>query len=75
MEIGTQLEGLRRLSESESKRLVAMQQMITAEQAMILLSAVVDVVRQNVSDRGVLAAISAGIGRLMAANAGREDRG
>src|SRR3990167_2348387 len=74
-EIGRLIEQRRRLGDSEQKRLVAMQQMITAEQAMILLAAVVDVVRQNVSDRGVLAAISAGIGRLMAANAGREDRG
>jgi hypothetical protein len=66
-DIGKQLEQRRRLVESERRRLVDMQQMLTAEQAMVLLAAVVDVVRQNVTDRDTLAAISADIKRLVLA--------
>ena len=59
----------RRLVESERKRLVEMQQMITSEQAMVLLAAVVDTIRRHVGDRDTLAAISADIGRLVAIEA------
>lgn len=52
-------EHRRRLVESEHKRLVAMQQMISTEQAMVLLARVVDTVRRHVADRDTLAAISA----------------
>jgi len=65
--INRQLEQRRKLVESERKRLVEMQQMITAEQAMILLTAVVDVIRQNVTDRDTLASISTGIKQLVSA--------
>jgi len=65
--IGRQLEQRRKLVESERKRLVEMQQVITAEQAMTLLTAVVDVIRQNVTDRNTLAAISAAIKQLVSA--------
>ncbi len=52
-------EARRKLVESEHKRLVAMQQMITSEQAMILLAVITDTVRKYVSDPTALAAISA----------------
>lgn len=63
-EVGGVLEQRRKLVESERKRLVEMQQMITSEQAMVMLAAVVDTVRRHVTDRTALAAISADIARL-----------
>jgi hypothetical protein len=60
------IEQRRRLTESERKRLVEMQQMLSTEQAMVLLAAVVDTVRRHVTDRTALAAISADLGRLVA---------
>lgn len=42
--------------ESERKRLVEMQQVITAEQAMTFLGAVVAAIRRYVTDRDTLAA-------------------
>lgn len=59
------LESRRRLVESERKRLVEMQQMITAERAVILITAIVEVIRQYVTDRETRNAISAAIGELV----------
>lgn len=64
-EVYNVLEQRRKLVESERKRLVEMQQMITSERAMLLITALVDVVRQHVSDRNTLAAISADVGKLI----------
>lgn len=58
-EIASVVDLRKRLVESERKRLVEMQQMITAERAMVLLSRVVDIIRTHVTDRDTLAAISA----------------
>lgn len=58
------IEQRRKLVESEHKRLVAMQQMITAEQAMTLLAVVTDTVRKHVSDPAALAGISADLKKL-----------
>jgi hypothetical protein len=58
-EIAELMEQRRKLVESEHKRLVAMQQMITAEQALTLLAVITDTVRKHVSDPAALAAISA----------------
>lgn len=58
------LESRRKLVDSEHKRMVAMHQMISADRAMILLAAVVDVIRRNVEDRQVLAVISSEIRQL-----------
>lgn len=66
-EVGDLLERKRKLAESERKRLTEMEQMMTAEQAMVLLSAVVDTVRRHVTDRAALAAISEDVRRLVAA--------
>lgn len=70
-EIFDLLERRKRLVESERKRLVDMQQMITSERAMLLLSVVVDTVRRHVNDRDALAAISADIGKLVSDEAVR----
>lgn len=59
------IENRRRLVETERKRLVDLQQMMTAEQAMTLLAAVEAIVRKHV-DRDTLAHISADIARLVA---------
>jgi|SRR5271157_3131306 len=64
-EIYAVLNDRRRTAESEQKRLVAMNQMISSEDAMILVSAIVDVVRKNIPDREVLARISTEISVLM----------
>jgi hypothetical protein len=66
-EVHTVLEQRKRLAESERKRMIEMQQMITSERAMALLGAVVGVVREHVQDRSVLNAISTGIDNLLLA--------
>ena len=64
------LEQRRKLVESERKRLVELQQVITAERAMTLIVAVVDVVRQHVVDRNTISAIAADIRSLVAGSGG-----
>jgi hypothetical protein len=64
-EIGVQLDRRRKLNDSEARRQVSMQNMITAEKAMVLLSAVSDTVKRHVHDPAALAAIAADIGRLV----------
>ena len=64
-EIHSILDQRRKLVESEQKRLVSMQQMITSEQAMMLITAMIDTVKRNVPDRNAIAAISADITRLI----------
>ncbi len=56
-EIGELVEQRRRLTESEHKRMVALQQMLSAEEAMALTHRVVDIVTRHVTDRQVLSAI------------------
>lgn len=60
------LEQRRKLVESERKRHVEMQQMITSERAMLLISALVGIVQDHVTDKSTLAAISADVGKLIA---------
>jgi hypothetical protein len=57
-------EARRKLVETEQKRLVAMQQMITSEQAMILLAVLTNIVRKHVTDPNVLASISTELKQL-----------
>jgi hypothetical protein len=59
------VEQRRKLVDSESKRRVQMQQMITADQAVTLVAALTDAVRRHVDDPGVLAAIAAEFDRLL----------
>lgn len=59
------LEQRRRTVESERKRLVEMQQTITAERAMLLIGAIAGIVKAHVSSRQELAAITRDIGALL----------
>ena len=67
-EIGQMLEQRRRLVESERKRLVDMELVITVERQMILLGAVVGIIKDYVKDKDTLRKISTGIGQLVSAN-------
>jgi hypothetical protein len=53
-EIGERIEQRRRLTESEAKRLVVLQQMLTAEQAMALMRAMIDIITRHVTDKQAL---------------------
>lgn len=66
-EIGRIIEQRRKLAESERKRLVEMQQMMTAGQAQLLIARLYDVVTQHVSDRAAIAAIGAELEALAGA--------
>lgn len=66
-EIARAVEARRRLVETEQQRLVRLNQMITAEQAMLFVAAVINLVRQHVTDRQALQAISDGLRALVAA--------
>lgn len=61
------LETRRRLAESEAKRLIQMQQVLTAEQAMVLLTRVQQAIIENVTDKRALAAIAAEFRELVLA--------
>jgi hypothetical protein len=58
-EISSLLEQRRKLVESERKRLVEMQQMLTIQQAMTLIGSLTGIIRRHVTDRNALAAIQA----------------
>lgn len=70
-QISAMLEQRRKLVDSERRWLVDMQQMITSEQAMLLVTAMVSAVREEVKDRDVLARIQTRIAGLIAAPNGR----
>jgi hypothetical protein len=63
--VGAALEQRRKLVESERKRIVALQQTISAAQASALMQALLDSVKANVKDKAALAAIQATFRRLM----------
>jgi len=71
-EIGEMAEQRRKLVESEWKRLVAMQQTITAERAMVLLAAITSIIKEHVHDRTALGAISIAIRTLVSNPSGSE---
>jgi hypothetical protein len=56
-EIGTLLDRRQRFVESERKRYVEMQQMVSLEQAMLFLGAVTDAIRRHVTDQATRAAL------------------
>lgn len=72
MEITQQIALYKSLSESERKHLDQMDRMITAEQVMLMIAAITDVIRQNVQDRSALHAISIGIDRLISVGNDRD---
>lgn len=68
------LEQRRKLVESERKRLVEMQQYVTAEKAMLLISALVGIVQTHVTDDRAIKAISADVGKLIAVGVSDSNR-
>lgn len=64
-EVGRLMEQRRRLVESERRRYVEMQQVITAERATLLISVLVDIVRRHISDRDTLSAIVSDVDKLL----------
>lgn len=68
------IERRRKLVESERKRLVEMQQMMTAGQAQLLMARLYDVVTRHVSDRATLAAIGTELQALAGAGATVSER-
>lgn len=58
-EIRAALEQRRKLTETERKRLTEMEQTITSEQAVLLMTALLDSVKRNVTDPTALTAIQA----------------
>jgi hypothetical protein len=67
IDIRATLEQRRKLVESERKRLVEMQQMLSAEQAAVMVRALVASVREHVDDPRILRAISDDLARLAVA--------
>ena len=63
-EVKSLLEQRRKAVETETKRRVLMQHLMTAEQATLMQAAVLDIIKRNVTDRPTLAAIAADFGRL-----------
>lgn len=63
-EVGQALDRRERLVRSERRRMVELQQMITAEQATAMLAAVISIVREHVTDRDALRAISESMAQL-----------
>lgn len=74
-EIGDWLERARRLRETEQRRLVAMQQMITSEQAMVLVAALTMAVKNHVSDPVALRAITDEFTRTIGASGANKPAG
>lgn len=64
-QISEMMEQRRKLVETERRRLVDMQQMITSEQAMVLVSALVTIIREEVTDRDVLIRLQSRIAGLV----------
>lgn len=70
-EVLKQQQLLLKLSEAERKRLVELQQVMTVEQAMVLLAQITDIVQRHVTDRTTRAAIAAEFVRLTGRGPGR----
>jgi hypothetical protein len=58
------LDQRRKLVESQRKRMIEQQQFVTVEQALLLVTALVDSVKRNVADPKALQAISIDVARL-----------
>jgi hypothetical protein len=63
-EIGALIEQRRKLAESEHRRLVTLQQMSTAEQALSMMRTIVDILTRHVSDKQALSAIIVELQRM-----------
>lgn len=56
-EIGEQLDRRMKLAEAEHKRLVSLEQLITSEEALLIMRRVVDIITMHVSDKRALSQI------------------
>ena len=63
-EIQALIEQRRKLADSEARRLVMLQQMISAEQLTVLLGVIVEIVARHITDRQVLSKIATDLQRL-----------
>jgi len=59
------IEQRRRLVVSENRRLVEAGQMLSVEQAMLMIAALTDIINTHVTDRKLLAAITADVSKLI----------
>ena len=59
------IEQRRRLVVSENRRLVEAGQMLSVEQAMLMIAALTDIIKVHVTDRKLLAAITADVAKLI----------
>ena len=66
-EVASLIAQRKALVESERRRMIELQQYLTAEQALALMTAVIQVVRQHVDDPTVLGAVSTELARLSGA--------
>lgn len=69
-EVYNLIEQRRRVVDSEWKRLADMQQMITAERALLLITALTQIIKTHVTDTIILGAISTDIRKLITSDAG-----
>lgn len=65
LEIRQILQERKLLAESERKRLIDMQQMITTEKAMLLVSALAGIIKEHVTDTKTLSKISNDMSKLL----------
>lgn len=72
-EVGDQIDRRARLSAQEHRRLAELDQMIPAERAMVLVSALAEVVRRNVSDRDTLSRITGEFREILSRSTGGSD--
>lgn len=66
-EIHTLLDQRRKLAESERKRLIEAEQVVRADKAMTLAMALLQAVKENVTDQRTLGAVQASFNRLLSA--------
>lgn len=64
-EIESILQQRRLMSESEQKRLIAMQSMVSAERATIFVFKILDILKRNIQDRKILSNINAELSLLL----------
>lgn len=72
IEVQTLVESRRRLVETERKRRVDMQTMVTADQAMLLVAALTESVRRHVRDKDTLRSITNDFARITEATGGAQ---
>src|SRR5690606_11260412 len=72
-EIREKIDLRRKLTESRRKHVIEAEQVLTTEQAMVLVSGLLESVRRNVTDRTILTAIQTDFIRLTTARNGGED--